>query len=482
MTTASQRPNILFLLPDQLRADFLSCYGAGFIDTPHIDALAARGVRYQRCVAPSPLCVPMRASLLTGQNAVRNGVLNNNQWLRPDHDACGVQTWPQQLGGAGYHTAAIGKMHFYPWDITEGFHERVIAEDKRHIHIQDDYARYLQEHGLRKYHGNEHEGYFENKGAIVSKIPAAHQVDVWVANEACRFIEQYRDGRPFALMVGFPGPHCPYDPPPELAEMFDPAAMPASIPATADSAAMRAAVIAGNLRPWNGVDYTEFTEPQKRKIRAHYAALVYQIDQGVGRILAALEHAGHADDTLVIFASDHGDFLGDYDLIGKNLFYESSVHVPLIVRAPGQQDARTVNRLVSLTDIHATILQYAGLTPAPGTDTVVLDGLASGERRRYVFGASAAGVMVTDNEWKLARYPDGLTTLFHLADDPREQRNLAYQDNYETAMRRLDDILQGELLHSIVAGHRDKVVVTHDQDPAFSLPGFQRVYPCASRE
>lgn len=479
MAEAAARPNILFILPDQLRADFLGCYGATFARTPHIDALAAGGTRYDRCVAPSPLCVPMRASLLTGHNAIQNGVLTNDQWLRPDREAAGVRTWPELLTAAGYATAAIGKGHFYPWDIGEGFQRRVIAEDKRHTRIQDDYYHYLRRHGYTKHRGSEHDGYFEHKGAIVSKIPAEHQVDVWVADEACRFIEGYREERPFALMVAFPGPHDPYDPPPELAGLFDPAAMPPSIPATADSAAFRESFIASYLRPWNGVDYTVFTEAQKRKIRAHYAALVHQIDWGVGRILAALERAGRAESTAVIVASDHGDFLGDYDLMGKSLFYEPSVRVPLIVAGPGLPGGRTIGGVVSLTDIHATILRFAGLGTGEGVDSVALPGLGldGDAARAHVFGATAAGVMVTDDAWKLARYRNGVTTLFNLRDDPQERRNLAYRDGHGEALRRLDAILQGEVLRSIGAGHGDKVVVTHDQDPAFGLPGFRRAYP-----
>ena len=237
-------------------------------------------------------------------------------------------------GEAGYHTEAIGKMHFYPWDKSEGFAHRVIAEDKRHIYVHDDYAAYLEQHGYRKYHGSEHDGYFENKGAIVSKIPAEHQVDKWVADRACEFIENYRSDQPFALMVGFPGPHCPYDPPIELADLYRPEDMPESIPATDDSRLFRELVIDMNKRPWNQVDYTDFQEHHKRKIRAHYAALVHQIDQGVGRIVAALNASRFRDDTVIIFASDHGDFLGDYDLIGKHLFYEPSIRVPLIIKLP----------------------------------------------------------------------------------------------------------------------------------------------------
>lgn len=366
--------NVVFLMPDQLRPDFLSSYGADFIHTPHIDSLCAGGTRYARAISPSPLCVPMRASLLTGQNTIRTGVLNNYSWLRPDHAACGAPTWPALLAAVGYTTAGIGKMHFYPWDISAGFAYRVIAEDKRHIHIQDDYFHYLQRHGHTKYHGNEHAGYHENKGAIVSKIPAEHQVDTWVADQACAFIAQCPAETPFAMMVGFPGPHCPYDPPPELAAMFDPEKMPPSIPATADSAAFNESFIAANLGDWNQVDYRDFTEAQKRKIRAYYAALVHQIDVGIGRILETLRAAGHLEDTVIIFGSDHGDYLGDYGFVGKGTFFEPSIHVPLIVHDPRVAQTRVVAETVSFLDVFAAILHAADVPLPPDSDAQLSPG------------------------------------------------------------------------------------------------------------
>ena len=97
----SSLPNIVFLMPDQLRSDFLSCYGANFISTPNIDSLAAEGIRYERAYSASPVCVPARASLLTGLNAIRTGVLDNGLWLRPDLAACGLRTWPEYLNEQG---------------------------------------------------------------------------------------------------------------------------------------------------------------------------------------------------------------------------------------------------------------------------------------------------------------------------------------------------------------------------------------------
>jgi len=119
--------NIIFLMPDQLRHDFLSCYGADFIDTPNIDALCERGIRYERAYSEHPVCVPARAALLTGMNSVKAGVLDNSQWLRPDYRQCGLRTWPEILSAQGYYTLATGKMHFYPWQARFGFQRRIIA-------------------------------------------------------------------------------------------------------------------------------------------------------------------------------------------------------------------------------------------------------------------------------------------------------------------------------------------------------------------
>ena len=128
--TMTSRPNIVFLFPDQLRRDFLSCYGAGFIQTPNVDWIAERGIRYDNAYSASPLCVPARTALLTGMSALRNGVTDNLHALRPDYNEAGIRTWPQILSEAGYFTSAVGKMHFYPWDARHGFRHRVACEDK----------------------------------------------------------------------------------------------------------------------------------------------------------------------------------------------------------------------------------------------------------------------------------------------------------------------------------------------------------------
>lgn len=475
------RPNLVFLMPDQLRPDFLGCYGADFVATPQIDALAARGVRYTRAYSEHPICVPARAALLTGMHALRSGVLDNGQALRPDYRDCGLATWPELLAERGYQTAAIGKMHFYPWDARLGFGYRRIAEDKRWIHVRDDYYHFLRAHSHRKYHGNEHEGYHERKGAIVNRLPRELQPDEFVAEEACRFIRRYGADEPFAMMVGFPGPHCPYDPAPESLAGLDPAAMPAPVPDAGDTPKLRAANIAGNRLPWNGVDYGDFTGEQARRVRAHYAALVRQIDDAVGAIVAALREANLLENTVIIFASDHGDYLGDHGMIGKGHFYEASFHVPLIVAGPGVAEGAARDDLVALSDVTATLLGLGGADLPAYMDARPLPGLgiAGAAGRERLIGALGNGWMIQEGPWRLAKYATGEATLFRLDEDPDEGRNRLADPDCAAAARALDARLTAEVMRLTVESHFPARVYTTDlsQDPAFGREGWRRRYP-----
>ncbi len=478
----AKKPNLLFIMPDQLRADFLSCYGATFIDTPHIDSIAEEGVRYERAYSASPICVPARASLLTGLNAIKNGVTDNGQWLSPNLAASGIETWPQTLSKQGYYTAAIGKMHFYPWDINLGFQYRVAAEDKRWLEIRDDYYHFLKEGGYRKLHGNEHPGYHENKGAIINKIPWGYSVDRFVGQEACRFIRNYGDESPFAMMVGFPGPHCPYDPNAEFLEGFDPADMPDSIPAVeGDTPRLRQQNIEGNRGPWNGVDYTEFTEAHKKKIRAHYAGLVKQIDYEMGQILDALREQELLDNTIIIFSSDHGDYLGDHDFIGKGTFFESSIHVPLMVRLPWTNESKTCTDIVELGDVTATMLHFGGCEIPDYMDSIPLPELdiSRKNRRERVIGMVRGGWMIYDGQWKLCKHASGEVLLFNLSEDPNEQHNLMKDSRYQEEYARLDAELTREIMDSMALSHESKRVYSKDLagNPAFGKEDWQRPYP-----
>tara|TARA_B100000749_G_scaffold274460_1_gene258761 strand:- start:151 stop:1611 length:1461 start_codon:yes stop_codon:yes gene_type:complete len=476
----TSQPNLIFLMPDQLRADFLSCYGADFIQTPHIDSLFSRGVRYADACTPSPVCVPARSVLLTGINAIRTGVTSNGQFLRTDLSECGISTWPEMLSQKGYMTSAIGKMHFYPWEASMGFQHRMICEDKRWLNVKDDYYHYLKGYGLKKFHGNEHAGYQENRGAIISRLPWEHSWDYFVGEGAAKYIRNYSHNQPFAMMVGFPGPHCPYDPCQKYADLFDPEDMPDPYPEATDQPPnFRQSNIRGNLGLWNGVDYSEFTTAHKKKIRAHYAGLVKQIDDKVGDILSALEETGLQDNTVIIFSSDHGDYLGDHGLIGKGTFYESSIKVPLIVHLPWAGGSTVCRSPVSIEDITATLLHFAGCEIPMHLNSIPLPGLGiqTDRIRDRVYGFLASGCMNYNGEWKLAKYASGDVMLFNVKEDPAEQLNRIKHPNCQEIARQLDAELTSMMLRSIAQAHSEKVIGTSWEDLEFGDGGWQRIYP-----
>ena len=470
----TRKPNILFLLPDQLRHDFLGCYGAGFLRTPALDSLAAAGTRYETAISPAPICVPARASMLTGQPAHETGILHNLCWLRPDRRAMGIATWPELLAGAGYHTAAIGKMHFYPWDRAEGFQHRVISEDKRHIHVRDDYHHALTAEGHGKLHGHQMAGYAETKGAAINPLPDHLQPDRWVARRAAAHLRGMTGDQPFAMMVGFPGPHCPYDPPATALDRVDPAGLPPALPRTEESAVLLPELVAGYRRDWAELDYSELTEAQIRPIRHHYAVSVERLDEDVALLIEALRETGKLDNTIVVFSSDHGDYLGDFGLMGKGFFHEPSIRVPLIVADFRQPEAKVETAPVTLVDLFPSFLTWAGLPPAPQSRGAVL-GTATPDRA--IFGVTSRGVMLRQGRWKLARYHAGSEALFDLGADPGEQENLIAARPDIRA--RLDALLTAEMLRGMTAGHADKTVAAAKSPPegAFHDRFWHRPYP-----
>jgi arylsulfatase len=371
-------------------------------------------------------------------------------------------------------------MHFYPWEYMIGFQHRRVAEDKRWLEVRDDYWHFLHERGHRKYHGRDHEGYLENRGAIVNKLPWELQVDRWVGDQAVEFIRAHGREGPFAAMVSFPGPHCPYDPAPEFLEGLEPEAMPEPAPDAGDTPGLRERCIAGNKRPWNGVDYTEFTRAHMLKIRQHYAALVRQIDVEVGAILDALDEQGLSESTAIVFTSDHGDYLGDHGLIGKATFYEASFHVPLIVAGPGIAPG-ACDDLVSLTDVTATMLRLAGAEVPDYMDSRPLPGLGieGGRGHDHLIGALGDCWLSYRPPWRLAKYATGEATLFNVDEDPLEQRNRIEDPSCRAIRRELDGALTAAVMRGILGSHFAEKAQNGDgsQDPIFGREGWRRAYP-----
>lgn len=479
----TDKPNLVFMMPDQLRHDFLSCYGASFVDTPNIDALCAQGVRYENAYSEHPVCVPARASLLTGMNAIKNGVLENAQFIRPDHAACGIRTWPELLGEAGYRTVATGKMHFYPWEKRFGFDERIIAEDKLWGYIEDDYHHFLDKAGYSKRSFADVPEYHQHHQACVSPLPYAFGVDYFTGVESARWIDEYEGDEPFAMMVGFPGPHSPYDPAPEYAD-YDRASMPDPLDRVEADAEMMGWVAQRKARTGGRSWYAVLNdEPPTHETymvqRAYYTGLVKQIDIEVGRIVAALEARGVLDNTIIIFSSDHGDYLGDHGLSGKASFYEGACHVPMLVRHPDVKGGQVSSDLVTLTDVTATLLQ-AGCGDVPDyVDACPLPGIGLGDAsREMIFGALRGSWMAFDGRWKLAKYEGG-SQLFDLAEDPGEQNNRARDPDCADVFNRLDTALTREVMRSVrestYAGRLPRT--GNSSSISFGRPGWERTYP-----
>ncbi|MDQ8194687.1 sulfatase-like hydrolase/transferase [Coraliomargarita sp. SDUM461004] len=479
-----ENPNILFVMCDQLRADFLSMYGCAAISTPNLDALSEQSTIYSNAISPYPLCVPARAALLTGLNPLQSGVLTNHQWLRTDRSTIGYKTWPDLLRTKGYRTASIGKMHFHPFEAAEGFDERIIAEDKRWPKVHDDYAEFLAQSGRKKFDARTHPDYKKNKGSVVYPDTVETTVDHFVANETIEFIQRQPEGRSFAVMVGFPSPHCPYDALPEFANTVDTEKLPElihrSAQPTQEEESFYQNFLENHRKDWHSLDYEEFTLAQRLSIRKQYAGLIKQIDEEFGRIVQACKDKGVWENTLVVFTSDHGDHVGDRSMVGKGDFYQESIHIPLIVKAADQQTSSRVDAPVELQQVAATLLESSGsmipawwhYTPLPLSDRP--------DVTRDIFGILGNGCMVQRGSWKFVSYQLGLTELFNLDEDPTETTNLADHPEYLEIRLKLEASVRKWLMQSALSGHHEKQL-THGialcESDSFAQRGWERNYP-----
>lgn len=474
------KKNILIILADQLRPDFCGCYGADWLKTPNIDEIARNSVQYNCAISPSPACVPARGSFFTGKSAIENRVTDNAKWLRPDHDVMGIHTWATQLSEIGYHTAAIGKMHFYPWDISEGFQYRLIAEDKRHTGIQDDYTIFLKKHGYKRLHAKVCDGYYENKGAVVNYLPEELTIDRYVCNQTCEYLDILEEGKPFAMMVGFPGPHCPYDPSQEMLDKMPDVPMPKAVKGTKETDVFRIKNIQDNSMPWNGVDLNEFTEEQIQKVRRHYSALVQGIDEYVGIIIDKLKALGMYEDTIIMFTSDHGDYLGDFGMAGKAHFYESSCRIPLLIKYPDQEPTK-IDHAVSLTDCYATILNFAGIETADTSDSTMLAPFGKSETRERILGSNQMGWMLRDKDYQYTMYYNGIRELYDLNADPTQQHNVIDHEDYKEISAEMRDELIIRVFDAMNKGNTDITAIDNNMNRVgenpFDHQGWKRTYP-----
>ncbi|KAA9163628.1 sulfatase-like hydrolase/transferase [Amycolatopsis acidicola] len=437
--------NILFLMTDQHRADTLGCYGNEHAATPHLDELARTGTRFDRWYTPTAICTPARASLLTGQAPFRHKLLANYErnvgYIEDLPD--GRFTFAEALGDKGYNRGLIGKWHVgtaksandFGFDGPDlpGWHNPV---------DHPDYLAYLAERDLPPYEISDRiRGTLPNGGPgnlLAARLnqPLEATFEHYLATRAIEQLERYavdareRD-KPFFLALHFFGPHLPYIIPDEYFDLVDPADVP--LPKSVAETFQGKPPVQKNY----SAHWTFDTMPIEttRKLIAVYWGYVSLIDHEIGRVLEAMERLGLTEDTAVFFTCDHGEFTGSHRLHDKGpAMYEDIYRTPGIVRVPGSPEGLARNEFVSLLDCTATILDLAGIDPAPAVDSRSLLPLVSGvddpdwagdivcEFHGHHFPYPQR--MLREDRYKLVVNPDSVNELYDLETDPDELLNL----------------------------------------------------------
>ena len=365
----TERPNILLLMSDQQRWDTLGCYGCDAIPTPALDGLAADGVVFERCYVNVPMCTPSRACMLTGRLPAGHGVYRIHDTL-PDEQVL----LPEHLAGLGYETALVGKLHVSGRGVEcaerhphDGFERYEWSIDPQ-VHLDSPFNAHVA--WLREHHP---EFLRRLQAGSQDHHPAAAHFSTWAAERAIAFLNERDAARPFFLNVSLFDPHSPYfDYPPEAGALVDRSRMAPVRPLTAAHRPVPGGV--ARERELFHAGQGRSRVPAQRDLAAlrhGYLASIAFLDRQVGRIFAELERLDLARDTLVLFVSDHGDMIGDLELIAKGaFFYDPCTRVPLILRLPGAERAGTrVRDLVQPHDLAATLLRAAGL---PGAEVAAL--------------------------------------------------------------------------------------------------------------
>jgi len=424
------KPNILMIMADQLSAAALPFLGNSAVKAPHLAQLAQEGVLFRSAYCNSPLCAPSRFSMLAGQLPSRIGAYDN---------ACEISaTTPKMahcLRLGGYRTILSGKMHFVGPDQLHGYEERLTTD----IYPADfswtpDWTRF-----------EVRPTWYHSMDSVLTAGPTirSNQLDfdeevVFTTRRKLFDLARKADGdeRPFFLTASLTHPHDPYAIPQRYWDLYrdDEIAMPRiAIPLEAqDPHSLRLRHVCGN-------DLDPVTDAQIRAARRAYYGAISFVDEQVGLLLAALAQSGLADNTIIVFCTDHGEMLGERGLWYKMNFFEGAARIPLIISAPGRIASRTVDASVSLVDLFPTLLDLADLPLDPG---MPLDGrslmphLAGNAGHDEVIGeylgeaAIAPIVMIRRGQWKFIHSPVDPDQLFDLAADPDELNNCADHPAY----------------------------------------------------
>ena len=446
------RPNVLFIMTDQHRKDALAAYGDPIIRTPHLDALATGGVRFENCWVQHAACMPSRACIFTGRYPMAHRVRSNGVPL-PESEV----TLAAVFAASGYRTGGAGKFHFlphYPYrsplpmmethpEPYYGFQEFHLGEDGR-----------SGEHWVWI-----HRTHPEYDQTPDDKIPLELHNSHWAASHTIDFIRRcHNRGEPFFAFCSFVDPHHGYNPPSPYREMYRKEDMPApSQPAGEFDD--KPPHLQKRARQREGV------KPDVAYNRTQYYGEVTFIDDSIGRVLQTLEELKIRDSTLIIFTSDHGDLLGDHGLYFKGLAYWQSANVPLFFNWPGHLRAgKVVAGIVQQIDLLPTILELAGL-PAPGgvqgrsqAKLLTTDSTDTGYEYAYIEHADS-DYSLRGRKWRITVYPGhDYGELYDVENDPNEFANLWDDTRFEQ--------VRNELIRALLA----RIVATRDPLPLREKP------------
>ncbi|MDU8926177.1 sulfatase-like hydrolase/transferase [Alisedimentitalea sp. MJ-SS2] len=507
----TKRPNFLFLITDQQRADWLGCYGHPVLKTPNIDAIAARGTRFDNFHVASPVCMPNRASLLTGRYPSLHG-LRFNGCVLPEN----ANTFVDLLAGAGYHTAAIGKSHLQPFtnlppmgktreEITakpDAWKRAPIAHYEEEPAQYDGDGRYKIKTPYYGYnhvdmvtsHGDRCGGHYQqwfretapdwralqddaNQLSHNYSCPQAYRTPIpeelyptaYIRDSAINYITS-RSGEdaPFFAFVSFPDPHHPFNPPGKYWDMYRPEDFEVTLPYEAHKNPTPPMQWLHDNWKGDGGQTTPQTammldDQQIKEAMALTAGMMAFIDDAVGEIIGALEDSGQLDNTVICYNSDHGDYLGDFNMLLKGaLPFRAITQVPFIWSDPAHRTAAVSDALCSTVDLSATILDRAGLEPFNGNQgKSFLSAIAGAEGprdetlieyndggKRLGFESPARVRSLLTKSWKYTVYHDQpWGELYDLVDDPHETNNLWDSAEHQTVKAHLSE----RLIHHLIA-------------------------------
>ncbi|MDX9979566.1 MAG: sulfatase-like hydrolase/transferase [Lentisphaeria bacterium] len=455
--------NVVTIEADQLSAKWLGCYGCAAAHTPNLDALARRGVRFANAFSNHPVCMPARASTITGRSAQFHGVFYNGWELAAD-----TPTFPRLLQAAGVQTFGVGKFHLechargaYNDVRKYGFDRAETTEDIR----AGDWLDWVEQNhpdcaeaalatawpmdclasygprgrNLRReiLAARTHLGVRVSATApYVSPVPERACQTRWIGDRAIAFLRELRDPhRPFFLKMSFVDPHDPYDPPERFLGLIDEAKIPP--PVRSEDPGVQTVVDCLRTNRFVG-SHAALDEAQWLALRRHYLASLAFLDEQVGRLVSYLEAAGLADNTAILFFADHGDMMGDHGLPTKGSWhFDACCRIPLILAVPGEAEGKTVGQTVTNLDLFPTVLALADVpcsVPVEGDNLLPLlrgepldrpDAALVETYGSYgdVYGPFRARSAMTPAA-RLTRFEDGHGLLFDLADDPGETLNL----------------------------------------------------------